>query len=300
MSAKHPIIAVTGSSGAGTTSVMRTFEQIFRRENIRAGFIEGDSFHRYDRAEMKQRLASAIERGDHIFSHFGPEANLFPELEELFSDYGRAGNGRVRKYLHDEPEAAKYKQEPGTFTEWEDLPSETDLLFYEGLHGAVVTDEINVARHVDLLIGVTPVVNLEWIQKLHRDKATRGYSAEAVTDVILRRMHDYVHYICPQFSRTHINFQRVPVVDTSNPFISRHIPSPDESMLVIHFSNPRGIDFPYLLSMLHDSFMSRANTIVCPGGKMDLALQLIFTPMIWRLMECRKEMLARGSQVVRR
>src|SRR3569832_33075 len=300
MSAKHPIIAVTGSSGAGTTSVMRTFEQIFRRENIQAGFVEGDSFHRYDRAEMKQRLASAIERGDHIFSHFGPDANLFPELEELFSSYGRQGNGRVRKYLHDEPEAARYKQEPGTFTEWEDLPNGTDLLFYEWLHGAVVTEEIYVAKLVDLLIGVTPVVNLEWIQKLHRDKATRGYSAEAVTDVILRRMSDYVHYICPQFSRTHINFQRVPVVDTSNPFIARHIPTPDESMLVIHFSNPRGIDFPYLLSMLHDSFMSRANTIVCPGGKMDLALLLIFTPMIWRLMECRKEMLARGSQVGRR
>jgi phosphoribulokinase len=104
-------------------------------------------------------------------------------------------------------------------------------------------------------------------------------------------MHDYVHYICPQFSRTHINFQRVPVVDTSNPFIARHIPTPDESMLVIRFANPRGIDFPYLLSMLHDSFMSRPNTIVCPGGKMDLAMQLIFTPMIWRLMERRKKSL---------
>lgn len=300
MSARHPIIAVTGSSGAGTTSVMRTFEQIFRREQITAGFIEGDSFHRYDRLEMKQRLGNALEGGDHQFSHFGPDANLFAELEELFRDYGQRGQGRFRRYLHDEAEAARYKQQPGTFTEWEDLPPQTDLLFYEGLHGAIVTEEVNVARHVDLLIGVTPVVNLEWIQKLHRDKATRGYSAEAVTDVILRRMHDYVHYICPQFSRTHINFQRVPIVDTSNPFIARSIPTPDESFLVIHFTNPRGIDFPYLLSMLHDSFMSRANTIVCPGGKMDLALQLIFTPMIWRLMECRKETLARSAQAVRR
>ncbi len=300
MSAKHPIVAVTGSSGAGTTSVKRTFEQIFRRENIEAAYIEGDSFHRYDRAEMKQRLGSAIERGDHSFSHFGPDANLFAELEELFNTYGRAGRGRVRKYLHDEAEAAPYAQPSGTFTAWEELQVGTDLLFYEGLHGGIVTDEIDVARHVDLLIGISPVVNLEWIQKLHRDKVTRGYSAQAVTDVILRRMHDYVHYICPQFSRTHINFQRVPVVDTSNPFVARHIPTPDESFLVIHFSTPRGIDFPYLLSMLHDSFMSRANTIVCPGGKMDLALQLIFTPMIWRLMECRRETLARGAAIVGR
>jgi phosphoribulokinase len=114
-----------------------------------------------------------------------------------------------------------------------------------------------------------------------------------VTDTILRRMPDYVRYIIPQFEHTHINFQRVPIVDTSNPFIARHIPSPDESILVIRFADPRGIDFAYLLSMLHDSYMSRANTIVAPGGKMDLAMQLIFTPMIWRLMERRKQALAR-------
>jgi len=293
MSARNPIIGVTGSSGAGTTSVMRTFEQIFRREQVNAAFVEGDSFHRYDRAAMKQKMAEALERGDHRFSHFGAEANLFTELEALFRSYGESGRGRRRKYLHDEEEAGRYGQKPGTFTEWEDLSGESDLLFYEGLHGAVVTETVDIARHVDLLIGVVPVINLEWIQKLHRDKATRGYSTEAVTDTILRRMQDYLHYICPQFSRTHINFQRVPVVDTSNPFIARFIPTPDESFLVIRFASPRGIDFPYLLSMLHGAFMSRPNTIVCPGGKMDLAMQLIFTPMIWRLMECRKEALAR-------
>ena len=296
MSAKHPIIGVTGSSGAGTTSVMRTFEQIFRREGVNAAFVEGDSFHRYDRAEMKRKMADALERGDHRFSHFGAEANLFAELEALFQSYGDTGRGRKRKYLHDEQEAAPYGQQPGTFTPWEDV-AESDLLFYEGLHGGIVTEQVDVARHVDLLIGVTPVINLEWIQKLHRDKASRGYSTEAVTDTILRRMEDYVHYICPQFSRTHINFQRVPIVDTSNPFIARFIPTPDESFLVIRFGNPRGIDFPYLLSMLHGAFMSRSNTIVCPGGKMDLAMQLIFTPMIWRLLERRKEALARGGEI---
>ena len=292
MSARHPIIAVTGSSGAGTTSVSKTFEQIFRREHIKAAFVEGDSFHRYDRAGMKEQLAAAIARGDQRFSHFGPQANLFAELADLFRGYAETGSGRVRKYLHDDIEAARHGQKAGTFTEWEDVSGDTDLLFYEGLHGAVVTEEVDVAQHVDLLIGVTPVINLEWIQKLHRDKSTRGYSAEAVTDTILRRMPDYVSYICPQFSRTHINFQRVPVVDTSNPFIARFIPTADESYLVIRFDNPQGIDFPYLLSMLHGSFMSRANTIVCPGGKMDLAMQLIFTPMILRLMDLKRRVAA--------
>ncbi|WP_317181082.1 phosphoribulokinase [Intrasporangium sp.] len=299
MSVKHPIVAVTGSSGAGTTSVMRTFQQIFRREGVNAAYVEGDSFHRYDRAEMKVAMAEALERGDHTMSHFGTEANLFEELEELFRSYGEDGTGRVRKYLHDDVEAEPFGQPPGTFTPWEDLVGDTDLLFYEGLHGGVVTGEVDVARHADLLVGVVPVMNLEWIQKLHRDKATRGYSTEAVTETILRRMHDYIHYITPQFSRTHVNFQRVPMVDTSNPFVARTIPTADESMLVIRFANPKGIDFPYLLSMLHDSFMSRPNTIVCPGGKMDLAMQLIFTPMIERILERRRRAVAAHWEGVR-
>jgi phosphoribulokinase len=287
MSQKHPVIAITGSSGAGTTTVTTTFEQIFRREGVNAAIVEGDSFHRHDRLAMRELLQEATARGD-VLSHFGPEANLFEELETLFRTYGERGAGLVRKYLHNAEEAAPYCRDPGTFTPWEELPEGTDLMFYEGLHGAVVTPEVNVARHVDLLVGVVPIINLEWIQKLHRDKKARGYSHEAVVDTILRRMPDYVNYICPQFGETHVNFQRVPTVDTSNPFIARDVPNADESMLVIRFRNPKGIDMPYLLSMLHGSFMSRANTIVCPGGKMPLAMQLIFTPMILQLMSRKK------------
>ena len=293
MSAKHPIIAITGSSGAGTTTVQNTFESIFRREGLEAAVVEGDSFHRYDRAEMKALMAEDQKiPGGHL-SHFGPEANLFGEIETLFKTYSETGTGKRRYYLHNAEEAATFGQEPGTFTPWAELPADSDLLFYEGLHAGVVTPDVDIAQYPDLLIGVVPVVNLEWIQKINRDCRYRGYSVEAVTDVILRRMHDYMHYISPQFSLTHVNFQRVPIVDTSNPFISRDIPAPDESMLVIRFRDPKDIDFPYLLSMLHDSFMSRANTLVCPGGKMDLAMQLIFTPFIWRMAERRKKALAR-------
>ena len=291
MSVKHPVIAITGSSGAGTTSVTRTFQHIFRREKLNAAIIEGDAFHRYDRKAMKEAMAGAAQNGNNHFSHFGPEANLFEELEALFASYGASGGGRCRKYLHNEAEAAPFKQEPGTFTPWEDIPAGTDLMFYEGLHGGYVGPEADIARHVDLLVGVVPIINLEWIQKLHRDKSLRGYSQEAVVDTILRRMPDYVNYICPQFAHTHVNFQRVPCVDTSNPFIARDIPAADESFVVIRFANPKGIDFQYLLNMIKDSFMSRANTVVVPGGKMELAMQLIFTPFIWRMMERRKRAL---------
>jgi phosphoribulokinase len=288
MSVKHPIISVTGSSGAGTTSVRATFEVIFRRERITAAFIEGDAFHRYDRAEMKQKMAEETETGSRHFSHFGLEANLLSELEGTFAEYAECGTGRTRHYVHDAQEAERLGFPPGTFTPWEPFPDHTDLLFYEGLHGAMKADGVDTARYPDVKIGVVPVINLEWIQKIHRDRSTRGYSTEAVMDTILRRMPDYVHYICPQFTQTDVNFQRVPTVDTSNPFIARWIPTPDESMVVIRFRNPRGIDFPYLLSMIHGSFMSRANSIVIPGGKLDLAMQLILTPIILQLIERKR------------
>lgn len=289
MSAKHPIISITGSSGAGTTSVKRIFEQIFRREKVEAAFIEGDAFHRYDRAAMKEKVAEEERKGNPNFTHFNADANELETLDEVFAEYGRRGTGRTRTYVHDDEEAALYGCAPGTFTPWREF-DQSDLLFYEGLHGCAVTDKVDLARHADLKIGVVPVINLEWIQKIHRDRSTRGYSTEAVMDVILRRMPDYVRHIVPQFALTNINFQRVPIVDTSNPFIARWIPTPDESMLVIRFANPRGIDFPYLLSMINDSFMSRANSIVVPGNKLDLAMQLILTPLILQLIERRRRL----------
>jgi len=288
VSISHPIIAVTGSSGAGTTTVMKSFAHIFRREGISAQVIEGDSFHRYNRVEMRERVQAADRGSGPQVSHFGPEANLLRELADTFAEYGATGRGKVRRYAHDAAESKELGCDAGTFTDWQPMTPDSDLLFYEGLHGAYVGDGIDVGHHVDLLVGVVPIVNLEWIQKLHRDRHHRGYSQEAVVDTILRRMPDYVNHICPQFSRTHVNFQRVPTVDTSNPFIAKDIPTADESMVVIRFANPKGIDFPYLVSMLHNSWMSRPNNIVVPGGQMGLAMQFIFTPMILRLIDLKR------------
>lgn len=288
MSRKHPIISVTGSSGAGTTTVKSTFDQIFRREGINAVSIDGDAFHRYDRMAMQEELARRQAEGDQTFSHFSYDANELERLEEVFRVYGKTGRGETRHYVHDDAEAKRWGTPPGKFTDWAPFEDGSDLLFYEGLHGAVVNDHVNLAELADLKIGVVPVMNLEWIQKIHRDKASRGFSTEAVTDTILRRMHAYVHCICPQFTETDINFQRVPAVDTSNPFIARWIPTADESLVVIRFRDPKGIDFPYLISMIQGSWMSRANSIVIPGPRMDLAMQLILTPMILRLVKDAK------------
>jgi phosphoribulokinase len=285
MSLKYPIISVVGSSGAGTSTVKHTFEQIFRREKIAAAMIEGDAFHAYNRAMMKAEMQRRLDAGDNTFSHFSIEANLLKELQAELTSYAKSGRCKSRTYVHNAEEAKEHGVETGEFTEWREIGKGSDLLFYEGLHGAVATPDINIAGVADLKIGVVPVINLEWIQKLHRDRAHRGYSTEAVTDTILRRMHAYVNVICPQFTETDINFQRVPIVDTSNPFVARWIPTAGESLVVIRFKNPRGIDFSYLVTMIAGSWMSRANSIVIPGDKLDLAMQLILTPMIIRLVE---------------
>ncbi len=295
MSRKHPVIAVTGSSGAGTTTVKRAFENIFRREKITAAVIEGDSLHSLGRKEFRAAVAEAEKNGTRAPSHFGPEANHFDKIEETFKAYGETGKTQRRYYIHSDAEAkdlnARYGTSlaPGEFTPWETVGEGSDILFYEGLHGLVAHGDVDASRYVDLGVGVVPIVNLEWIQKIARDNAERGYSAEATVDTILRRMPDYINYITPQFSRTRVNFQRVPTVDTSNPFICRDIPTPDESFVIVHFSDPKGVDFQYLLSMIHDSFMSRSNTLVVPGGKMNLALELVLGPIIHDLIENKKK-----------
>jgi len=298
MSRKHPVIAVTGSSGAGTTTAKRAFDTIFRREKIKAAVIEGDSLHSLDRMAFRAAAAEAAKNGHNTFSHFGPEANHFDKIEGMFKQYGETGMCKRRYYVHSDAEAVEHNKhfgltdlKPGVFTPWEDIEANSDLLFYEGLHGLAKDEKqgIDAGKFVDLSIGVVPVVNLEWIQKIHRDKAERGYSAEATVDTIMRRMPDYINYITPQFTYTDINFQRIATVDTSNPFIARDIPTPDESFVIVRFRNPKGVDFPYLLDMIHDSFMSRPNTIVVPGGKMSMAMEVILAPIMHELIENKKK-----------
>lgn len=244
--------------------------------------VSGDSFHRYNREQMA-RLAAKGQFGER--NHFALAANHIDKLEALFYDYGHTGNGRYRQYVHDEDRGLQAEgHKPGTFTAWGALQSNTDLLFYEGLHGAVVSEAVNIAQYVDLLIGVVPIVNLEWIQKIHRDTHQRGYSQEAVVATIINRMDDYVHDIVPQFSNTHINFQRIPLVDTSNPFVVRDVPTEDESMLVIRFRDASEVDFSYLLQAIQNSTLSRHDTLVIPGTKMALAMDLIVRPMVQRLI----------------
>ncbi|NLC21912.1 MAG: phosphoribulokinase [Halomonadaceae bacterium] len=288
MSREYPIIAVTGSSGAGTTTVRRTFERMFMREDVHAAFVDGDAFHRYTRDELA-RLACEEPERKHQLSHFAVEANLLDRLEELFQEYGESGSGTYRHYIHaEDKQMIEAGRQVGTFTEWQSLPCGTDLLFYEGLHGGLVTPEHDIARHVDLLVGVAPTMNLEWIQKIDRDIKLRGYSQEAVIDTILGRMNDYVRYIQPQFSRTHINFQRVPTVDTSNPFEVQDIPNDAESFAVIRFRDPSTVDFPWLLAMIQDSFMSRPHTLVVPGARVSLAIELILAPLVRHLLTQRR------------
>ena len=96
---------------------------------------------------------------------------------------------------------------------------------------------------------------------------------------------------CIQCNRMNIFFRKASHSWIPNPLVARWIPTADESLVVIRFKDPHGIDFPYLVSMIHDSWMSRANSIVIPGGKLDLAMQLILTPLVGRLVNQSKRVL---------
>jgi phosphoribulokinase len=317
MSVQHPIIAVTGSPGSGTTTVRRAFEVIFRRQGLKAQFVEGAGFHRYTAEESRAVIAESIRMGKRV-TRFGPEGNLFYELESLFAAYSENGRGRLRYYIHDEHDAARHGGSPGAFTEWQDVEPGTDLMLYEGMHGGVAARTwgrrrvhapnwlpqwerrssgrkgVDVAGHVDLLIGIVPGINLEWIQKIHRDCGRASFRPEDVVDTILRRLPDYIDYIAPQFTISDINMQRMPLVDTSNPFTARDVPTADESFVVIHFRHPKKFDFTKLLKQIAGSRMTRSNTMIAPGGKMLLALEVICGPLIAEMMDKRRATAERG------
>ncbi len=309
MSVKKPIIAITGGSGAGTTMVSKAFRGIFRREKISASFLAGDSFRRFDYQEMEKLTHEKTIRGENI-SHFGPEANLFNELESQLKSFSETGRCKKRQYITKDSDHSLGQF--GTFTEWREIKTERDILVYEGFHGGVVSNKwtrrkmsdshnpkvqlerravsgqtgIDVAQYVDLLIGIVPVVNLEWIQKIHRDTNIRGIERDNVTTTIVQRMQDYIHFIVPQFSYSDINFQRIPLVDTSNPFIIRDIPNADESLYVIRFREPKKYDILYFVNRISGAYLSRPNTMVIPGGKLQLAIEVICSPIIRSL--CQK------------
>lgn len=289
MSARHPIIAVTGSSGSGTSTARRVFERVFATLAVNATLVDGDSFHAYEREHWRQMLERARIRGETL-SLFGPQGNLFPRLEALFREYGERGTGMTRHYLHTDAEAQPLGQVSGSFTPWQRIPAGSEVLFYEGLHGGLVTAEVNVAQHVDLLVGLTPTINLEWVQKIVRDTGERGYTATEVMGTILRRMPDYVNYILPQFSRADVNFQRVPLVDISNPFEPREIPKPEESLVVIHFNRAARFQaqFEGILALIPDAFVSSASTVVIPGEHQEQALELLMGDIIQKLAARRR------------
>ncbi|WP_428604641.1 phosphoribulokinase [Sedimenticola sp.] len=289
MSIKYPIIVITGSSGSGSNRVSDVFRHIAWREKIRHLVVDGSAFHRYERDEMALKIEEACADGRYL-SHFSPEGNRLDLLESLFREFASDGTGKFRHYLHTEDQALEYRQAAGTFTEWESLPPDLDLLVYQGLHGAFANDGIDIKQHVDLTLGVAPIVNLEWIQKIHTDIRNRGYTLDAVRAVIQHRLHDYVHYITPQFSNTDINFQRIPLVDTSNPFEAQDMPENDESMVVISFREPRDHDFAFLLKRIDGAFMSRRNSLVVPGGKMEFAMELLLNPLVHEMMERRRQL----------
>ena len=309
MSVKHPIITVTGSSGAGTSFVKRAVETIFDREKLKVAIIEGDSFHKYSRAEMRAKVAESKKNGGPVLTHFSEDANEFNKLEELFASYKETATGKKRYYIHSDEEADEHNARlgtdlvPGEFTPWEEIEEDTDIMFYEGLHGMVKRKDhgpaegmYDVSQHVDLGIGVAPVVNIEWMQKIYRDTSERSYTVEQVRDTIMERMDDYIKFIVPQFHRTHINFQRIPLVDTSDPFSTQTKsapmgPAPADSLIITHVRHDE-IDLKTIVGKIEGAWLQNDHTMICSGTQMVSAMDIIMTPIIQKLIAKKRAAMA--------
>jgi phosphoribulokinase len=284
MSAEYPIVAITGASDYSTSMITQALQHIFYRERIKAVYVSGSGFHRYDRKTMRAEVLKARAEGRKL-SHFGPEGNHFDKLESLFFQYAATGTGQFRYYLHSDTFAKEMGLEPGTFSPWLQMDPDNDLLLYRGLHGGVIYEDIDISSYPDLLIGAVPSINLEMMRRIDRD-LRRGSSEEEVRQVVLDRLPDYVEYITPQFGRTHINFQIMPMVDTSNPFQFDELPSLEESYLVIHFQQlTKQFDLPRLLKLIPNAMMSRRDQMVVPGPQMKTAVEIILMPLITQLIE---------------
>lgn len=310
MSVQHPIVTVTGSSGAGTSFVKRAVEKIFDRESLNVAIIEGDSYHKYGRTEMKAKVAASKEKGGPVLTHFSEYANEFNELEDLFKEYKENATGKRRYYIHSDEEAVEHNARLGTnfssgeFTPWESIPEGTDVLFYEGLHGMVKRMDHgpaegmhNVAQYVDLGIGVAPSINIEWMQKIYRDTSERPYSIEQVRDTILERMPDYIETIVPQFHRTHINFHRVPLIDTSDPFSTMSEdapmgPAPEDSLIICHVRH-QDVDMEAVKAKIPGAFLQRPDTLVCGGEHLVDVMDLMMTPIIQALISKKRAAMAK-------
>lgn len=311
MSKQHPVIAVTGASGAGTTAVQQAFKEIFFRQKINAAFVQGDGFLRYSETESEKIISQALADEKPV-SCYGPELNDFARLESCLQSYSEKGHCTTRARVTRESQHL-HNVSVGEFTQWQQSIADSDCLFYEGMHGGVVAQTwtrrkthnddaprrvndrrsarsagVNAAQYVDLLIGVAPAINLEWIQRIQHDQHNRKQSAEQVTANILDQLQDYIHFIIPQLSITDINFQRMPVVDTSNPFDQRAVPTEKESIVVISFKEPSKYDLHSYLARIHGSFVSRRNSLVIPGGQLQHALDIICAPLIESLIQQSK------------
>jgi len=313
MSVTHPIVAVTGSSGAGTSFVKRAVETIFKRENLKVAVVEGDSFHKYSRVEMRAKVAESKKDGGRPLTHFSEHANEFQKLEALFASYKETATGKRRYYIHSDEEADEHNARlgtdlvPGEFTPWEEIEEDTDIMFYEGLHGAVKRMDhgpkegmYDVAQHVDLGIGVAPVVNIEWMQKIYRDTSERPYSVDQVRDTIMERMDDYIEYIVPQFHRTCVNFQRIPLVDTSDPFSTQTEaapmgPAPEDSLIITHVRHDE-VDLSTIVDKIEGAWLQNDHTMICSGTQMVDAMDIIMTPIIQKLIAEKRAAMAKLGQ----
>ncbi len=191
---------------------------------------------------MDMAIRKARDAGRHII--FSPEANDFSLLEHTLLSTGRRVKASRVNSPHAYDEAVPWESgSRHVYAPGSRFPNRPMCCFMKDCTAASSPPQHDVARvmliHWLAWRLMSTSSDSETDSRHQRARALR----EAVMDSVVRSTDDYINYITPQFSRTHINFQRVPTVDTSNPLPQR-VFSLDESFCGDPFPQSEGIDFP--------------------------------------------------------
>lgn len=167
------IIGISGDSGAGKSSLVDFFSNIYK-DNLLV--IEGDSYHKWERNDPHWKEMTPLN----------PEANNLDKAVQDLKDLRDGKSIIIRNYNHSN----------GRFDESKTLnPKENVLLV--GLHSLYSK---NIRDLEDIKIFLNTDENLRLFWKLKRDVSQRGYSENQVLDSIQRRFVDSEKYIKPQIN----------------------------------------------------------------------------------------------------